>query len=392
MSTIYKTLPTEIKADASAESRAVTFTVSTGTVDRDGDVINPKGWQLDNYRKNPVVLFGHDYKSLPVAKATAITQTASGLVATAEFPAKGTYAFADTVYDMLKAGFLSATSVGFRPIKSQPHSETKGTQFDEQELLEFSIVPVPANSEALAIGRANRENAAILKSYAKQVGEWAAKQQEAEQEEPARMHLGAAKAGFAAKDAAELAAWYAEQGMPSPWNHQSIETFLIGKPMPKPSGNDDERTFMSRCMADPHMNEKYPDQKQRAAVCYQQYGAGKAELALIAKKPMDCPKGEACMKNDHEETCRAGSECPMLRTMPPKDEHMGGMNDGSGKAADEIVLEIADEMLEVNDEDQFLIEKTDVEAAVRSVLASGISELVRDEVRASWNRARGRVD
>ena len=46
--------------------------ISTSRVDRDGDTIDPRGWQLDDYRKNGVVLFGHDSRSIPVGKTTTI--------------------------------------------------------------------------------------------------------------------------------------------------------------------------------------------------------------------------------------------------------------------------------------------------------------------------------
>ena len=79
------------------------FLISTDAVDRDNDTLDPKGWQLDSYKANPIVAFAHDYKSLPIAKCTSIAPTMRGLEATAEFPPKGVHAFADTVYDMLKA-------------------------------------------------------------------------------------------------------------------------------------------------------------------------------------------------------------------------------------------------------------------------------------------------
>jgi len=36
------------------------FVMSDGTVDRMGDIIEPDGWRLDNFRRNPVALFKHD--------------------------------------------------------------------------------------------------------------------------------------------------------------------------------------------------------------------------------------------------------------------------------------------------------------------------------------------
>jgi hypothetical protein len=60
--------------------------------------------------------------------------------------------FASRVAHMVRTKFLHATNVGFRPLAfkfsgdpARPH----GIDFLEQELLEFSLVAVPANSEAL---------------------------------------------------------------------------------------------------------------------------------------------------------------------------------------------------------------------------------------------------
>lgn len=147
MSTLFKQFATEIKAVA--DTRTIKFLISTDAIDRDGDSIDPKGWDLTNYMKSPVVLWSHDYSQPPVAKATSVESTKNGLAATAEFPAKGVYPFADTVYELLKGGFLSASSVGFRPIDGVPAEGRKGMNYLKQELLEFSVVPVPANPEAL---------------------------------------------------------------------------------------------------------------------------------------------------------------------------------------------------------------------------------------------------
>lgn len=155
------------------ESRRMTFTISTGSVDRDNDTLDPKGWQLDNYKSNPVVLFAHDYKSLPVAKCIDIKSTDTALIATAEFLPEGKHPFADTVYDMLKAGFLNATSVGFRAIEHQPNNERKGYDYKRQELMEFSIVPIPSNQDALA---QRGIDSAKKKEWVKAITEWASKQ------------------------------------------------------------------------------------------------------------------------------------------------------------------------------------------------------------------------
>lgn len=163
--TIFKTWPTAIKADEPS-TRRMTFTISTGSVDRDRDTVNPKGWMLDNFRKNPIILFAHDYHALPVAKAVHISKTDEALIATAEFPPIGTYPFADQVHDMLKAGFLNATSVGFRATKDPIfNDERKGLDFSEQELMEFSIVPIPSNPDALIQQRDGGAAGAVTRQW-----------------------------------------------------------------------------------------------------------------------------------------------------------------------------------------------------------------------------------
>ncbi len=151
--------------------RKMSFTISTASVDRDNDTIDPKGWQLDNYAKNPVVLWAHDYSQPPVGKAVNIQSTAEGLKAEVEFVPKGVNPFADMIHEMVKGGFLNATSVGFAGKDfAKSKDREHGYDFKSQELLEFSIVPVPANPEALVQRGLKNEQ---LQTYAKAMRDWA---------------------------------------------------------------------------------------------------------------------------------------------------------------------------------------------------------------------------
>lgn len=151
-----KSFVAEIKAPADA-TRTIDFVISTASVDRMGDTIAVDGWQLANYRKNPVVLWAHDPSMLPVAKASNIRVEDGKLKATAEFMPREISGFSDAVFQAIKSGFLNAVSVGFDPIKyafSEDNSRSMGVDFLQQELLEFSVVPIPANAEALVEARA----------------------------------------------------------------------------------------------------------------------------------------------------------------------------------------------------------------------------------------------
>lgn len=168
MDTTYKQFSATVEPIA---DRKMSFTISTAAVDRDGDTIDPKGWKLDNYAKNPVVLWAHDYSQPPVGKATNITATKDGLKADVEFMPAGMNPFADMIHDMVKGGYLSATSVGFKGTDFEKSKDRQyGYDFKSQELLEFSIVPVPSNPEALIARGLKAEQA---KAYAKSVQDWA---------------------------------------------------------------------------------------------------------------------------------------------------------------------------------------------------------------------------
>jgi HK97 family phage prohead protease len=140
--------------------RALRFTISTGTVDREQDRIALAGWDLANFRRNPVVLWGHDADRLPIGRAFDLKIEDAALKASIEFipsetPEGGQ--FAESVYRLARQGFIAATSVGFRPLKWEYTRDQSrgaddwfpGIDFDEQELVELSVVTVPANPEAL---------------------------------------------------------------------------------------------------------------------------------------------------------------------------------------------------------------------------------------------------
>lgn len=161
----------EAKAASDAE-RTIDFVISTDSVDRMGDTIAVDGWKLANYRKNPVVLWSHDPRMIPIAKASNIRVEDGKLKARAEFAGREISGLADAVYRAIKAGFLNAVSVGFAPIKyafSEADGRTWGIDFLEQELLEFSVVGIPANAEALVEARSAGE------FDTKEFEEWAGK-------------------------------------------------------------------------------------------------------------------------------------------------------------------------------------------------------------------------
>jgi len=133
-------------------NRALVVTISTINPDRSNDVVMPQGIKLDNYLRNPVVMLGHDYRGLAIAKADQIEVKDDRIVARVQFPPEKDYPLADTVYNLYSKGFMNAWSIGFIPTKALD-LENGGRQFEEWELLEFSAVAVPDNPEALTMLR-----------------------------------------------------------------------------------------------------------------------------------------------------------------------------------------------------------------------------------------------
>lgn len=142
---------------------SLTYVLSDATVDRYGDVIEPDGWQLDHFRKNPIALFNHrsdsvigTWRDIRV-EAGAGTNRGERLVADFVPAPPGTTRLADDVRRLIEANILRATSVGFRGIESEPINPKDpffgGQRYTSQELLETSIVSVPANPAAMQIAK-----------------------------------------------------------------------------------------------------------------------------------------------------------------------------------------------------------------------------------------------
>ena len=167
-----QSLRKEFVAEVTAEvieSRILTFAISTESIDRAGDTVAVAGWDTASYRKNPVILWAHSYHSLPLAKSLNEWSEEGKLKSRAEFTPAGMHKFNDTVFEMYKRKFLSAVSVGFSPKKwawSENENRKLGIDFMEQELLEYSAVPVPANADALIEARSAGIDVAVLRDWA----------------------------------------------------------------------------------------------------------------------------------------------------------------------------------------------------------------------------------
>jgi len=153
-------------SDFKEGERAEITYVSTHDLDRDGEMLLPSGCDLKEFRKAPQVLWGHDYRLPPIGSDQWIKADDRGIIA------KTIYAETDRaeeIWQLVKAGHLKTSSVGFIPLKWVNKNEEgwkalvsklakAGIMVNEEKtkriytkwkLLEHSKVSVPANINAL---------------------------------------------------------------------------------------------------------------------------------------------------------------------------------------------------------------------------------------------------
>lgn len=144
------------------EGRIVQFKYTDGTIDRYGDKILAKGVKLDKYKTNPVILGFHDSHTFPIGASLKVwyeksDDSVKGWVLFLDDRVDKS-GFADSMFRMVKSGIVKTGSIGFIPTKFRRPDEEERTKlgigeygylFEEVELLEFSIVPLPANPSAM---------------------------------------------------------------------------------------------------------------------------------------------------------------------------------------------------------------------------------------------------
>lgn len=191
--------------------RQVRVICSTADIDRAGEIVVQEGIDLSAYKRNPIVLWQHDVES-PIAKSPDIGVVDGKLTALVDFPPAGISTKADEICGLVKAGVISAVSIGFTPTETEPMDKgnpKKGPQkYIKSELGEFSFVSVPANPNALVVQRQHKDGAANWK-----VG--------------ASRNLPAQDGEFVAEDAAKSILVKAEFGGDHPHTTFARKGFLV---------------------------------------------------------------------------------------------------------------------------------------------------------------------
>lgn len=165
--------PPLVRTDAIIENsngRMVRYTFSTPDVARDRHTI--AAWNLANFNKNPVFLWAHESDKPPIGKIVDMVDNRGTLTGTVQYATAEEYDFADTIFRLVRGGYINAVSVSWNPLEwewSKDRSRPGGIDFKLAELLEVSQVPVPAHPDALATARTAGINLEPLREWAEKI-------------------------------------------------------------------------------------------------------------------------------------------------------------------------------------------------------------------------------
>lgn len=144
------------------QSRSVRFVMNAQAPDRMGDIVVTAGIDTTEFEKNPVGLLFHSSRSWPIGSWSDIEKKTAGRPPRLEgtltlLPANGPIKEIDEAAWMIENGGVRACSIGFRPdwdeaemILDEEGKWAGGIQWNACELLEGSLVPLPASPQSLA--------------------------------------------------------------------------------------------------------------------------------------------------------------------------------------------------------------------------------------------------
>jgi len=139
--------PLELKRDGGDGGRTITGTASTPSTDRLGDIVEPLGLEF----QNPLPLLWQHRHDKPVGLVTMNRPTVDGITFTATFadvPEPGPLRERiEEARQSINAGLVRGVSIGFRAIEKS-YIDKGGVHFTKGELIELSLVTVPANRDA----------------------------------------------------------------------------------------------------------------------------------------------------------------------------------------------------------------------------------------------------
>lgn len=122
------------------------MTVSTASLDREGDRVLPEGGDFKSFLRNPVLCWAHSREGIPIGSVTQVSADSTGV--RIQWAWLENDPFADRVKNAWEQGIVRAASIGFIS-KRSTRNQDGGVDHLAWELLEVSLCPVPANPSAV---------------------------------------------------------------------------------------------------------------------------------------------------------------------------------------------------------------------------------------------------
>ena len=141
------------EARQAEDGSAHRMVIAANELSRNGDELNLRGVSFKSYRKNPVVLWAHNtYSGIPIAKTLKIGHDDQGRIV-ADFEFNSDDEFAARVENAWNGGFIRGASIQYMPTKVVEVRNEDGSverlRVEESELLEWSLVPIPADPDSV---------------------------------------------------------------------------------------------------------------------------------------------------------------------------------------------------------------------------------------------------
>lgn len=155
-----------IKAEIQQKEGKILGIASSAVEDRQGEIVNVDGWDLKNFKKAPRLLWAHDHTEPAIGKVTKTWYEGVGKAKKLMFEAifQDVTEKARAIKQLVQDGFINTFSVGFKPL------EIDGNVITKSELLEISVVNVPANPEAMMLAYKSLKDAGVAEKVIKEVG------------------------------------------------------------------------------------------------------------------------------------------------------------------------------------------------------------------------------
>ncbi|WP_427007187.1 HK97 family phage prohead protease [Pseudarthrobacter sp. H2] len=135
------------------QKRQITFCFSDDQPDRQGEIVDQASWDVKNYMNNPLILWGHDPSEnenvLGQGISLDLNNNGKSFI-TAQFDDAETNPKADIIFRQLVKRTLRCVSAGF--INHTWDVQNDVPILKDNELLEVSVVAIPANPRAIALG------------------------------------------------------------------------------------------------------------------------------------------------------------------------------------------------------------------------------------------------